>query len=571
MSKLINRWFSLRAKIILPYLMLAMLLAIGAAYIGTRVVFDSIEERFVNQLIEAGRLSSEWMVREENRLLGTLRLLAYADGIPAALQSDDAEKLREIVYPIGVNAQEESIDILDSKGITLFSMHHRDGGKLEDYEFTRGDDTFKQTALVQPILQGKFDPWGDKFAGVIQIKRESFFYVSSPIHDAKGQLIGCALVGKSLNTLVRQIREATLAQATIYDMDGQAIASTLLQAQPLTKETTDAILTKKDRQSLIRDLISTEIEYREILGAWEVRQRSDIGLMGASFAKNFLVRFSQNTWLQILLSISVAFLLVLIIGLFVSQRISSPILQLERAATRVAQGDLNVQVPSVGNDEVALLTQEFNHMVANLARSQGDLVTAYDTTLEGWVKALDLRDRDTTGHSLRVAQLTVQLAREMHLDQIDLENVRRGALLHDIGKMAIPDEILLKPGPLDAAEWTIMRQHPNHAIRMLQGISFLEPMLDIPFCHHEQWDGSGYPRGLKGEEIPIAARIFTVVDVWDSLTSDRPYRAALSRPQARQIVEVGSGKIFDPQVVQAFLKMLDASPARAEHDETVTD
>jgi putative nucleotidyltransferase with HDIG domain len=292
--------------------------------------------------------------------------------------------------------------------------------------------------------------------------------------------------------------------------------------------------------------------------------------MGASFAKNFLVRFSQNTWLQILLSISVAFLLVLIIGLFVSQRISSPILQLERAATLVAQGDLNVQVPSVGSDEVALLTQEFNHMVTNLARSQGALVTAYDTTLEGWVKALDLRDRDTTGHSLRVAQLTVQLAREMHLDQIDLEYVRRGALLHDIGKMAIPDEILMKPSSLDDSEWTIMRQHPNHAIRMLQGISFLQPMLDIPYCHHEQWDGSGYPRGLKGEEIPIAARIFTVVDVWDSLTSDRPYRAALSRQQARQIIEVGSGKIFDPQVVQAFLEMLDASQAKAEHDETVS-
>jgi putative nucleotidyltransferase with HDIG domain len=568
MNNSINRWFSLRTKIILPYLVLAMLLAIGAAYIGTRVVFDSIEERFVNQLIEAGRLSSEWMVREENRLLGTLRLVAYADGIPAAIRSEDAEKLREIVYPIGVNAQEEAIDILDTKGITLFSMHHRTGGKLEEYEFSRGDAVFQRASFVLPILQGRSDAGGDKYAGIIQLKREPYLYVSSPIHDLQGQLIGSALVGKSLTSIVRQIREATLAQVTLYDSDGQALATTLLQAEPLTKGTTNAILTNKDRQSLIRDLTSTEIEYREVLGAWEVRQNTTLGLMGASFAKNFLVRFSQNTWVQILLSIGIAFLLVLIIGLYVSHRISSPILRLERAATEVAHGNLNVQVPSVGSDEIAILTQGFNRMVSNLARSQGDLVTAYDSTLEGWVKALDLRDRDTTGHSLRVAQLTVQLATEMNLDQIHLEYFRRGALLHDIGKMAIPDEILLKPGPLDEAEWTIMRQHPNHAIQMLKGISFLQPMLDIPYCHHERWDGSGYPRNLKAEEIPIAARIFAVVDVWDSLTSDRPYRSALSAEQARRIIELGSGNIFEPQVVQAFLKMLDGSLSRAGDDET---
>jgi PAS domain S-box-containing protein len=190
-----------------------------------------------------------------------------------------------------------------------------------------------------------------------------------------------------------------------------------------------------------------------------------------------------------------------------------------------------------------------------LQRTTVDLVVAYDSTIEGWSRALDLRDRETEGHSQRVTEMTLVLARALGLSDEFLVHVRRGALLHDIGKMGIPDAILLKPGPLTEEEWAIMRQHPTLAYQLLLPIIYLRPALDIPYRHHEKWDGSGYPHGLRGAQIPLAARAFAVVDVWDALTSDRPYRPAWSRDRVLAYIREQSGYHFDPAVVDAFLAL----------------
>ncbi len=194
-------------------------------------------------------------------------------------------------------------------------------------------------------------------------------------------------------------------------------------------------------------------------------------------------------------------------------------------------------------------------LLEGLQRANIDLTLAYDTTLEGWSRAMDLRDRDTEGHTQRVAEVTLRLARAMGVPDADLVHLRHGALLHDIGKMGIPDGILHKPGPLSDAEWEVMRRHPLHAYELLSSIRYLRPALDIPYCHHEKWDGTGYPRGLRGQEIPLAARIFAVVDVWDALRSDRPYRQAWPDDQAREYIREQAGKHFDPAVVDAFLRL----------------
>jgi HD-GYP domain-containing protein (c-di-GMP phosphodiesterase class II) len=194
-------------------------------------------------------------------------------------------------------------------------------------------------------------------------------------------------------------------------------------------------------------------------------------------------------------------------------------------------------------------------MFEDVQRSNLELSLAYDTTLEGWSHALELRDQETQGHTERVTEMTLQLARAMGaFTEEALTHVRRGVLLHDIGKMAVPDGILLKPGPLTDEEWAVMRKHPTHAYEMLSPIAFLRPALDIPYCHHEKWDGTGYPRGLRGEEIPLAARIFAAVDVWDALTSDRPYRSAWPPEKVRQHIRALAGTHFDPQVVEVFLR-----------------
>ena len=203
----------------------------------------------------------------------------------------------------------------------------------------------------------------------------------------------------------------------------------------------------------------------------------------------------------------------------------------------------------------AALAIESASLFENLRRSNLELNLAYDATIEGWSHALDLRDKETEGHTQRVTEMTVKLAGSFDQSEMDLVQIRWGALLHDIGKMGIPDEILHKPGPLTDEEWVKMKEHPKIAYELLYPIRYLRQSLDIPYCHHEKWDGSGYPRGLKGDQIPLVARIFAVVDVWDALTSDRPYRPAWTKEKTREHIRASSGTHFDPRVVEVFMQV----------------
>ncbi len=198
-------------------------------------------------------------------------------------------------------------------------------------------------------------------------------------------------------------------------------------------------------------------------------------------------------------------------------------------------------------------------MFSELQRSNVELSLAYDATIEGLSRALDLRDKETKEHTFRVTDITVKLATRLGIKQSDLIHIRRGAILHDIGKVAIPDQILFKPGPLAQEEWAIMRRHPDIAVELLSPVSYLEPALEIPHWHHEKWDGSGYPDGLRQEDIPFAARLFAVADVYDALTSNRPYRSAWSKWDAVEYIETHAGTHFDPRVVPEFLDLISTS------------
>lgn len=184
-----------------------------------------------------------------------------------------------------------------------------------------------------------------------------------------------------------------------------------------------------------------------------------------------------------------------------------------------------------------------------------ELHIAYDATVDGWLRALGLMDRETEGHSHRLAGLSLALARELGIGNADMAHLRRGALLHDVGKIGIPKPILNKTGPLTDAEWGLMRQHPEFGFEILGPIPFLEPAAEIAYCHHENWDGSGYPRKLKGETIPILARIVSVCNVFDSLTSDQPYRKGWTKKVVLDYIEREAGKQFDPEIVHAFMRL----------------
>lgn len=240
------------------------------------------------------------------------------------------------------------------------------------------------------------------------------------------------------------------------------------------------------------------------------------------------------------------------VPLFIKGRVIGVFEVFHRAPVRRDQEWLDFLNALAGQAAIAINNAQ---LFESLQQSNSELTLAYDATIEGWSCALDLRDKETEGHSLRVSEMAVELARAFGLNDAELVQVRWGSLLHDIGKMGVPDGILLKPSALTEDEWVAMRKHPVFAYEMLAPIRYLRLALDIPYCHHEKWDGSGYPRGLKGDQIPLTARIFAVVDVWDALTSDRPYRPAWTEEKALEHIRTSAGTHFDPQVVEAFIQV----------------
>ena len=555
--------FPIRVKITAPFLILAVGLAIGAAYAITQIVFDTIDERFTNQLIESGKLSAESMVRQEESLLRSLRLFSYTEGLPEATALKDVDRLEELSLGIAANQGEEVVEFLDKEGSLVLSLAHQPGGDAADYAaVTSSEVDYSDIPWIANVLAGRVDEFGDKYSGLVHETHGDVFFVAGPLVDSQGNLNGVVLVGKTIDSMLRQIHDETLAQVTVYESGGRPSASTFYEPLPVEGDEAALVLANQDQSSLKRNIGNrrglniSNIDYEEILGPWEGRGNEDLGLIGVSLPRTFLVRASNATRLQITGLASFSLLLVIILGVYIASAITRPLHNLVEASSEVADGNLQVQIMPRGNDEVTVLTRSFNNMISNLNQSKVDLLNAYDRTLEGWSMALELRDQETEGHTRRVAELTLELSELMGFEGQALVHIRRGALLHDIGKMGIPDSILLKPGSLTDAEWAVMRRHPEFAYQLLWPIEYLRPAIPIPYSHHEWWNGEGYPQGLSGNGIPLPARIFAVIDVWDAMRSDRPYRPAIPESEVREYLQNSRGVHFDGQVVEAFFELL---------------
>ena len=356
-----------RIKLTLPYVLLAAAFAAAAAYLVNRYVLESVQDRFARQLSEAGILTADSMVAEERKLLETLRYVANTQGVPDAVVAAEAELLRDIALPIAVNKQDEAVEILDLRGVSLLSLRHMAQGGLGDYEVKRGEEVFGQWDFVQNVLAQTVDDQGDKYAGLARAPWGDYFYVAGPIKDQSSQLVGVILVGKSLPTLVRQIRQETLAHITLYDSNGQLLASTFEQdLAALTPEEVRAALDQQDQASHIRNFELPGGQYSEIVGPLEARGGGDIGLIGTSLTQGLLVRPTQITVVQAYVVVTIAFLLVIFVGVYLANQITRLLLQVTRASAQVAQGNLDIKVASRGDDEVALLANSFNVMVSRL-------------------------------------------------------------------------------------------------------------------------------------------------------------------------------------------------------------
>ncbi|MFV2044874.1 MAG: cache domain-containing protein, partial [Anaerolineales bacterium] len=357
--------FPIRYKITLPYIGLALALALAAAYVVTNVVLDTIEERFTNQLIETGRLGAEWMVKEEDNQLELLRSIAHTQGVPEAVSADDAETLRQITLPIAVNGGIEAMEILDIEGVSLLSLRQQADGDFEDYYASRGEYLFQDWGFVQQVLESNVDELGDKYAGVVSAPWGDFFYVSGPIQSTEGELEGVVLVGKSLESIAGDVRRATLAQATIYDLDGTPFATTYMEdVDGLSPDIVSGVMERQTAESLVRNLNVANIDYVEIVGPLEARGGADMAFIGTSLPQAFLVQPSQTTRVQIFGLAFVAVVFVIGAGIFVANRITRPLERVVKASEAVAQGNLTVKLNASGNDELTTVASAFNNMVS---------------------------------------------------------------------------------------------------------------------------------------------------------------------------------------------------------------
>lgn len=359
----------MRYKITVPYLLLALLFALAVALVASRVVLESAQERFLNQLIATRLQNADQMVREEDRLLSTLRLIANTEGTAAAVAEGNPDRLRSLIFPLVVNANEEAVDVLNLQGVSLLSIHGI-AAAPGTYDFTSGDTYFQQFDFVKLIMQGKIDEQGDKYAGLVQAAWGNYFYVSGPILDpANNQIVGIILVGKSVGTLAREMKQEKLADVTFYNFDGQTIGTTIFTPTenfPVSSAQIYEVISNQDQSSMTRELTLSNVDYTELIGPWEVRSGADLGIMGVTLARTYLVTTSRVTRLQIFLLILAAVVLVILVGIYLANLITNPLQRLLRATSEVALGNLEVKVDSKGDDEVAVLAHSFNSMVAEL-------------------------------------------------------------------------------------------------------------------------------------------------------------------------------------------------------------
>jgi putative nucleotidyltransferase with HDIG domain len=556
-KNIISLQVPISTKITLPYGFLSLIVALGGAYLITQVIISSIEKRFDNTLAETKEIAADLVVIEENRLLENLRLVAYLDGIDQMIVEGNSEELRETILPVVFNTGDDAVVLLSDQGVTELLMIRDLQSGIPDYDFEQGGSEFSEFDFVQKVLNGTVDVEGDKFAGVVPYNGVTYIFVAGPAKDLEGTLTGIILVGKAIDGLLRDIRAQTLSQVTIYNLNGSVLATTLLDPPSIEDEFVAQVRNDQDDLTYNREFVIGDIGYKENLSMWEIRNRTDYGILGIASQTKYLAETAATTRENIFILVALTLFLIFLVGISIARAITKPIHTLRDAALEVSSGNLDVHVDPIGDDEISLLTNTFNTMVTNLNASNREIVIAYDKTLEGWTKALELRDKETEGHTKRVTELTLKLAEAYGIEGPELENIRRGAMLHDIGKVGVSDTILHKPGKLTDEEFDEIKKHPGYAYQMLSEISFLQGAMDIPYCHHEKWDGSGYPQGLAGEKIPIAARMFALADVWDAISSDRVYRKAIPFDKCVQIIKEGSGTHFDPRFVKLFFQVLE--------------
>ena len=538
----------IRWKIVAPYIVLTLIVAAAGTFLATRLVTGSLADRFDNQLAEAARVASDAVVRRERQHLESVRAIAFTVGVSEAIEAGDSGRLRELIEPILANDRREYVRILDSEGTELLGLRLADAASLR---YARASTTLGLggTAIVQGVFEGG-DAAGDKFAQIVPGEEGSVLYTAGPVLDGE-RIAGVVLVGSNLDTFVPAVKLEALADVTFYSLQGEVLASTFSSsdgsAETLSQtggwpEAGGAAGLRETKSLFGRnyDLLYGELRLRD----------ETVGILSIALPSSFIQSAGADTRLMMMAVFSVATVAVLGIGVAIAHGVTSPLLSLVAVARSVAAGDLSVRSTLKTRDEVGTLAASFNIMTDRLANQ-------HLQTIRTLTSAIDARDPYTAGHSVRVGQLSVEIGRELALPRRDLQFLEIGGYLHDVGKIGIRDNVLLKEGPLTEQERLMIAEHPRIGINIVKNVDLPTEVLDIVAGHHEKLDGTGYPYGLDGEAITVFARVAAVADIYDALTTQRPYKPALTPKRSMRILkdEVAANHL-DEQAVSALMRAL---------------
>jgi putative nucleotidyltransferase with HDIG domain len=550
---------SLRRRIVLPFIVLVVFVgAVGIAVVSAQVG-GSVEGAVDNGLVRSSLRSNDRLAAVENDRLQQLRAATNTTGIDSVVARGDGAAAGRLLGPIVGNAQPEHLvlRVLDKSGRQLVGLS-RNSATVESLS---DGAVYTLQAAVQHALRGERDALGDKYIFVASETPPMLYWVAPIWTETETPAVtGAVLLGQSLTEIAQTITGSSSLAVGFYRSSGTVLASSVAGSPSLSSDVRHEVTP----DTPVR--VATQWggrPYRLLVNDWTMRG-TQVGYLAVAVPADDLSG-SLNAIRLVLVALFGAIALgTILIGLALADRITRPIDQLVASMRVVSAGDYSRRVQVESPDEIGYLATTFNEMTAALQEQIRARDEAYFRNLEALARAIDARDPYTFEHSARVAAISLELAKGMNLAEADLVVLRRAGLLHDVGKIGVSDKILAKTGPLNDEEWAAIRRHPVIGYEMLKDVPFLQPSLDPIRHHHERWDGEGYPDGLEGASISQLARIVTLADAFDAMTSDRPYRKGFSFEFAARTMISEAGRQFDPAVVDAFKARQAAIFARLE-------
>ncbi len=531
---------SIRSKIILPFFILLLFVGtVGTAVVSAQVTTATVAE-FDGGLLRTSVLGNDALAVLEAERLAQLREAVDTEGVAEAISAGDRPGLTRLLLPIVSNAQPARLIVraLDRQGRLLLALPATAEAPVG----------YAGILAVQEALAGRADTRGDKYVFLATDGPGEAVYWAGPVRNEQREPVGAILLGESLAEIADSLRTSRASEVVFYDPAGRVLTSSL---EPLPALRGEAL----ERATGDRPVRFTETlgghAYTFLVADWTMR---DVRLGYFAVALNADAMQASLGQVRGLLAVIFvcAALFTLLLGSALARYITRPLDHLVTAMRAVSAGDLTQRTAVRSRDEIGYLARSFNTMTASLEEKTRALEETYFASMEALARAIDARDPSTFGHSTRVAAISLEIADAMGLPPAEREALRRGALLHDIGKIGVEDRVLRKPLPLNDDEWDAMRRHPAIGHAMIRDLRFLEPSLKAVLHHHERWDGGGYPEGLRAEGIPLMVRVLSVADSLDAMTSDRPYRRGLSVEAALRAITAAGGSEFEPAVVAAL-------------------